>query len=396
LGLINLFKEEYTLAMQYSFRSLKLYESIENKNLQARVLSTMAFIMLAEEEFGRAYDFALQSQRIFTSLEDSVSTSTPQLVIAECLAKEGNFEEAKKVARNSLNVSLRLGYKEGVSHAWLRLGNISFHANDYPGAKVCYETSIRHGDDIHHVLLLIHAYTRMAKVQLKMHSPDSAYQSIHKALALARRNQYSSNELSLYQLLTEYFTAKGEKDSVLHYTQIGAALEHEIFDRQRREQLITLQMLSGFEEKDKELLFQKRIVRRQYIAISGVTVILILSIIFGFRVFALNKSNREAKEALMELNTEKNRVNENLESLVVQRTEQLKTQNQKILEYAFTIAHEVRGPLARILGLIELAKIRELSEEDKKQIMVRLEDASNELDDIIRAVNRKLETAKSD
>jgi signal transduction histidine kinase len=155
-------------------------------------------------------------------------------------------------------------------------------------------------------------------------------------------------------------------------------------------------MLSGFEEKDKELLFQKRIVRRQYIAISGVTVILILSIIFGFRVFALNKSNREAKEALMELNTEKNRVNENLESLVVQRTEQLKTQNQKILEYAFTIAHEVRGPLARILGLIELAKIRELSEEDKKQIMVRLEDASNELDDIIRAVNRKLETAKSD
>jgi signal transduction histidine kinase len=117
-------------------------------------------------------------------------------------------------------------------------------------------------------------------------------------------------------------------------------------------------------------------------------------VLFGFRIYALNKSNREARDELLALNAEKNRINENLESIVVERTEELKDQNQKILEYAFTIAHEVRGPLARILGLIELAKIRELDEDDKKQIMVRLEDASSELDDIIRSINRKLESAK--
>jgi signal transduction histidine kinase len=142
------------------------------------------------------------------------------------------------------------------------------------------------------------------------------------------------------------------------------------------------------------LSFQRKIVRRQYIAIAGVSIILILAMLFALRIFTLNKSNRKAKEDLIKLNAEIKKMNENLESIVQDRTEEIKAQNQKLIDYTFFTAHEVRGPLARILGLIELAKIKELSEEDKMQIMVRLEDASNELDEIIRKVNRKLESTK--
>jgi signal transduction histidine kinase len=107
----------------------------------------------------------------------------------------------------------------------------------------------------------------------------------------------------------------------------------------------------------------------------------------------LNKSNAEAKEALLKLNGEINQMNENLESMVRERTEEIAAKNQRLLEYAFFTAHEVRGPLARILGLVELAKIQELRHEHE-EIIVRLHEAANELDEVIRIINRKLESTK--
>jgi hypothetical protein len=46
--------------------------------------------------------------------------------------------------------------------------------------------------------------------------------------------------------------------------------------------------------------------------------------------------------------------------------------------------------LARILGLVDLVKVKELNHE-REEIITRLQVAANELDEIIGKVNRKLE-----
>ena len=79
-----------------------------------------------------------------------------------------------------------------------------------------------------------------------------------------------------------------------------------------------------------------------------------------------------------------------LEEKVQERTEEIRMQNQKLVEYAFFTAHEVRGPFARILGLVELVKIKQLKHE-REEIISRLRVSANELDEILRQVNRKLE-----
>jgi signal transduction histidine kinase len=90
------------------------------------------------------------------------------------------------------------------------------------------------------------------------------------------------------------------------------------------------------------------------------------------------------------MNQEINKLNENLEVRVQERTEEIRQQNQMLVEYAFFTAHEVRGPLARILGLVDLVKVKELNHE-REEIISRLQIAANELDEIIRTVSRKLE-----
>ena len=65
---------------------------------------------------------------------------------------------------------------------------------------------------------------------------------------------------------------------------------------------------------------------------------------------ALNASNEAIKVQAEEIK----HINENLEHLVSQRTEELEKKNKVLEEYAFINAHKLRAPVASILGLIPI------------------------------------------
>lgn len=83
-------------------------------------------------------------------------------------------------------------------------------------------------------------------------------------------------------------------------------------------------------------------------------------------------------------------LNENLESLVKDRTIKINEQLSQLTKYANMNAHEVRGPLARLLGLKNLIKI-EPDESKKSDLIKRLSNSADELDEVVKKMNRLLE-----
>ena len=82
-------------------------------------------------------------------------------------------------------------------------------------------------------------------------------------------------------------------------------------------------------------------------------------------------------------------INTSLEEKVKQRTEKILAQNKKLREYAFSNAHVVRAPLARIMGLTNNL-LDEPSTTSKKEFLDSMKDSAKELDDAIRGVSRIL------
>ncbi len=101
------------------------------------------------------------------------------------------------------------------------------------------------------------------------------------------------------------------------------------------------------------------------------------------RTNELEERNKEIESQRVEINA----INDHLEELIKIRTKELEDKNNRIREYAFSNSHLVRGPLARILGLAIIAKSdpRELA-----KLMTLIEENANELDQIIREMNRLL------
>jgi len=81
-------------------------------------------------------------------------------------------------------------------------------------------------------------------------------------------------------------------------------------------------------------------------------------------------------------------LNEQLEIKVLDRTRMLQEANNRLFEYANTNAHEVRGPLARILGLTYLSKKSDFA--DAKDIMEKIELSALELDKTIKKLGKLL------
>lgn len=73
------------------------------------------------------------------------------------------------------------------------------------------------------------------------------------------------------------------------------------------------------------------------------------------------------------------------------QTAALELQNQKLMEIAWVQSHEVRAPLARLMGLIQLLDRYESGQIDVKETLAHIRQSATELDAIVRKIVRKTE-----
>lgn len=97
----------------------------------------------------------------------------------------------------------------------------------------------------------------------------------------------------------------------------------------------------------------------------------------------------EKSEELRVLNESLKDMNAALELKVLRRTAELQLKTKKLEEYAFTNAHGLRAPVARVLGLIQILDFKNTSETET--ILEQLRITATELDNATKDIRAKLE-----
>jgi signal transduction histidine kinase len=93
-------------------------------------------------------------------------------------------------------------------------------------------------------------------------------------------------------------------------------------------------------------------------------------------------------EMLVQSQSRLHEINQHLEKLVDEKTRSIKRQNEILLNYSFTNAHKVRGPVARILGLIQLSKIK--TDLNYPWFFEKVEHETSQIDEIINRISKDL------
>lgn len=97
----------------------------------------------------------------------------------------------------------------------------------------------------------------------------------------------------------------------------------------------------------------------------------------------LQERAAELEEQMVELNAIRN----NLEQIVLTKVEEANTKANVLKEFAFVNAHHIRGPLARILGLIQLIEYEHNGRPIPEKIS-NIKRYAMDMDDIVRTINK--------
>ncbi|GAA5033241.1 hypothetical protein GCM10011506_25200 [Marivirga lumbricoides] len=112
----------------------------------------------------------------------------------------------------------------------------------------------------------------------------------------------------------------------------------------------------------------------------------------ALRTLEIQRMNDEIQAQNEELRSQSEdiaSINERLEEIVHDRTKKLREQNEKLSKYAFMNSHELRGPICRMIGLLNLLKICRKDEFDK--IIQLIHETGLELDNVTRSINKTLD-----
>jgi ligand-binding sensor domain-containing protein len=115
------------------------------------------------------------------------------------------------------------------------------------------------------------------------------------------------------------------------------------------------------------------------------------------RTLELQKKSEQIQAQFEEIHTQSEEIrviNENLEVIVQKRTHELEKKNKALEEYAFINAHNLRAPVASILGLINIIEKIELEENDKV-IVQHLRESAKRLDSVVSSITQAIERGDS-
>lgn len=112
----------------------------------------------------------------------------------------------------------------------------------------------------------------------------------------------------------------------------------------------------------------------------------------------LAAQNEELMQSQEEVSAQRDLVakqNENLELEVSKRTNELVEYNQQLEQFAFIAAHNLRAPVARILGLGQLLGMLGNTPDQKDEIYPKLVNTAQELDGVVKDLNTILDFRKN-
>jgi signal transduction histidine kinase len=186
------------------------------------------------------------------------------------------------------------------------------------------------------------------------------------------RAQLLSDLSLLEQLLIEnearFF--KNQSD----YRQLINAIKEKYFNLEQLENKLSESELKRLEEQ--------RIFRQRLFAIAAVVIVFGILILLLIRIsYALRKQKKELARA----NAEVQRMNENLEGLVQERTRMLEEANQELDTFLYRASHDMRSPVRSIMGLCNIARL--LTQGEPKELISRVSSTTEGMDKLLKKLS---------
>jgi len=364
-----------------------------------------------------------------------------------------SYSNAQSCLDSVLQIYNNMGYNRGISEAFMNLGNLESNRGNYSEALNFYKNSVGLAETIPYNYGLAWSLWGMGDIYFKQGDFKNSGLFLDRSQYYARLVGSNEILVLNFNTRRDLLAAQNRFEEALQFSIRASQLRDSIHRTDVTRRFTNLEKIQEIEQRDRDIhelqkdkllaedkihLQEARLKQQSILLIAGVIGSALLAVLafvyyrFYSRIKTLNVAvtdkntriqaqsdklqevNLELEQLYQEVSLQKEKIqaqadalaennksisdiNRSLEKLVAEKTLELRTTNEELikhngelLQFSYTVSHNLRGPVARLLGLSQLA----LAEKDWNEIRQWIDlinKTSSDLDLIIKDLSKILE-----
>ncbi len=397
IGIVNAIQGYFDQSIKYSYESLKIAESIDDKTLMFHSINNIGVVLAEKGDYDDAIENYKKSLLIAEQRDDKIGMSLSYINIGNIYYFREMFEPAIEYYKKSIVLSLETNDKVRLSLCYNNIGGAYRHLGQYSESIKYLKESLTISEELGDKNVMSIAFSNIAELNISLANENKekkneylreALRNATKSLSLAneinalpRKNEALKTLMTIYNELRMF-------DKAFDSAEMLIAVKDSMFKEEKTKAVAEMQIKYDSEKKQQEierqnLLLEKNIIdyKRQRLKLNFLlagSALLVLLVVVIYYAYRQRKKNNELisqknlmleqvcdevskqKEELKLAGDELARINANLEDRILEEINENRKKDVLLIqqsrqaamgEMIANIAHQWRQPLNAV-GLI--------------------------------------------
>ncbi len=385
----------YPDALQNLIYAYDIEQKLPPSEDLSKTLEYMGHVYLFQKSHNKALRYYEESFEVAKKLKEPKAVGKYLMNVGQVYFSQKKFEESIKCFDSALSIFTRLGDDGGIGISLGTLGMLEGELHHFVKAIEYEQKAIELFKKHYDQWNITSTRGNLAKIYLdiarncdkdplpdslknKAKNLDIAISELLAAEKTCRELSLVDGLLSLNGYASDAFALKGDYKNAWEYFRRYSEIKDSIFSEENNVKIAAIEISKVLNDKENEIKLKKLELQKKrnesiYFGI-GILLLLVISLILLRNYRTQKKLNEQIKRL----------VNEQ-EKTILERTEELRNSNKKLLQLIQFNVHNLREPITRILGLFYVRETMP-PEEFEKTCLPMIEQSVNTLDETLKKV----------
>lgn len=370
LGTVYLDLFDYENSLKYNFIAQKIAQENNFTEVYILTLSNISSIYLEQKNYPKALEFIQEAIGVTQKEGIKFNLASQITTLGEIYKLQKNYKKAISSYEKSLQLFRNDKNNYGTAISLFNIGDTEYLLKNYNKASKYLERSLVLSEQINDQVGVLLANKGLGQVHTKQKKYKTAISYYDVAYQWAIKLNSKEDKLNIYKDYVDLYKAMGNYDKSLQNLEKHNLLQDSIQNEKSSIQIAEMQTKYESEKKEKEnellrknnaiqeLAIEKQTnIRNTFIGISIVVLFIIIILLTRFTI------KKKANKLLIQKN-----------EVISKQRDELKEINSTKDKFFSIISHDLRSPIANIIGFTNLLveDYDSFNEAEKKDLIIKL------------------------
>jgi signal transduction histidine kinase len=380
-------------ALTFHFQSIELNERLGRNEEIAITYNNIGLVYFKLNDYDNSLIFYQKSLDLKKSISDNYDLDRLYINMALCFNQLKRYEDSESFVKEGLKICKDNCDPFVRMDAELCLGISLSEQRKGKEAIPHFEASLQLSKQLSNKRYQIESLLNLAIVKETEGQEKEAIAFLTEAEEIAKYTNYSLSLIEIYKIFSRIYVLQSNFEKSSQYQSRYIKLKDSIYSDELIKNLAKVQTkfaerenIKTIKEQDLILELRQQLIDRQRTQFVFVVVITLLSLGLVLLLLITNRKQKQtsaiiamARNKIAEQNKQLEEQNQVLDQKVKERTLELSESNRQLIDvnteldnFLYKSSHDLRGPLATLQGLINLAHIEPKDEDSVIRLLGNL------------------------